>query len=91
MYRRLAQLEKLVENDNSSSQRPRYHIFSAWMAGSAVVDLKAHHKGILHQRAFYCFYNVEARRFVLTTGFAWVQQRGEIGDIRGQYSESISS
>ena len=27
MYRRLAQLEKLVENDNFSSRRTRYHIF----------------------------------------------------------------
>ena len=27
MYRRLAQLEKLVENDNSSSRRPRCDIF----------------------------------------------------------------
>ena len=36
MYQRLAQLEKLVENDNSSSRRPRHDIFfSAWMTGSA--------------------------------------------------------
>ena len=53
MYRRLAQLEKLVENDNFSSRRPYYDIFSAWMTGSAVVDLKMHHKGEPSQNAVY--------------------------------------
>ena len=90
MYWRLAQLEKRVENDNFPFRRPRHVFFSPWMTGSAVVDLKAHHKGAPSPNVD-CFYNVEARRFVLTAGFAWVQLRGEVGDIRGQFSESISS
>ena len=42
MYRRLAQLEKLVENDNSSSRRPRYDIFFGLDDGKCKANPKWH-------------------------------------------------